>query len=219
MTSVLRFERHERVAVLTLDRPDRLNAIGSDTVAELLAHLEVIERDEELRAIVITGAGRAFSAGADITELETLRDGADFARFVSRLTDAYARLQSSPVPSIAAINGMALGGGFELALGVRPAARRTRRPPRCSRGEAGAAPGRRRLTTARPHGSAGRRQTTPDDRRPTLGRRSAPAGAGERGARRRGRRGPRARGPTCRAGRRGQWPPPSGSSTTARRCR
>jgi len=116
MTSVLRFERHERVALLTLDRPDRLNAIGSDTVAELLAHLEVIEGDEELRAIVITGAGRAFSAGADITELETLRDGADFGRFVSLLTDAYARLQASPVPSIAAINGMAFGGGFELAL-------------------------------------------------------------------------------------------------------
>ncbi len=113
---VVRFERHERVAVLTLDRPSRLNAIGSDTVGELHGHLDTIEADGWCRAIVITGEGRAFSAGADITELESLRNGADFARFVNGLTDAYDRLASSSVPSIAAINGMALGGGFELAL-------------------------------------------------------------------------------------------------------
>ena len=113
---VLRLDRRGRVALLTLDRPERLNAIGSDTVALLHDHLDVIERDPELRAIVITGTGRAFSAGADITELDTLRDGADFARFVQGLTDAYDRLAASPVPSIAAINGVAFGGGLELAL-------------------------------------------------------------------------------------------------------
>jgi len=116
MTSVLRFERRGRVALLTLDRPSRLNAIGSDTVAELHQHLDVIEGDDELRAIVITGEGRAFSAGADISELDTLHDGTDFGRFVKGLTDAYDRLEASPVPSIAAINGMAFGGGCELAL-------------------------------------------------------------------------------------------------------
>ena len=116
MTSVLRFERRERVALLVIDRPARLNAIGSDTVAELHQHLDVIEADPELRAIVITGEGRAFSAGADISELDTLQNGADFGRFVKGLTDAYDRLEASPVPSIAAINGMAFGGGCELAL-------------------------------------------------------------------------------------------------------
>ncbi len=114
--SVLRFERRDRVALLTLDRAERLNAIGSDTVAELHIHLDQIEADRDLRAIVITGAGRSFSAGADITELDTLRDGDDFGRFVQRLTDAYDRLAACPVPSIAAINGIAFGGGFELAL-------------------------------------------------------------------------------------------------------
>jgi enoyl-CoA hydratase len=116
MTDVLHLARHGGVALLTVDRPERLNAIGSDTVALLHAHLDVVEGNDELRAIVITGAGRAFSAGADITELETLRDGADFARFVHGLTDAYDRLAESPVPSVAAINGLALGGGCELAL-------------------------------------------------------------------------------------------------------
>ncbi|MDO8362181.1 MAG: enoyl-CoA hydratase/isomerase family protein [Actinomycetota bacterium] len=116
MTSVLRFERRGRVALLVLDRPTRLNAIGSDTVAELHQHLDAIEADPQLRSIVVTGEGRAFSAGADISELDTLQNGADFARFVKGLTDAYDRLEACPVPSIAAINGMAFGGGCELAL-------------------------------------------------------------------------------------------------------
>ncbi len=113
---VFRFERKGRVALLTLDRPARLNAIGSDTIAQLHAHLDVIETEAELRAIVITGAGRAFSAGADITELDSLRDGHDFSRFVHGLADGYGRLAAIAVPSIAAINGVAFGGGLELAL-------------------------------------------------------------------------------------------------------
>jgi len=116
VSPVLRFERRDHVALLTLDRPERLNAIGSDTVAQLHQHLDAIEADADLRAIVITGEGRAFSAGADISELDTLQHGADFGRFVKGLTDAYDRLEASPVPSIAAINGMAFGGGCELAL-------------------------------------------------------------------------------------------------------
>lgn len=116
MSEVVHFERRGSVALLTLDRPKRLNAIGSDTVAQLQQHLDVIESDDELRAIVVTGEGRAFSAGADISEFSQLADGHGFAGFVQGLTDAYARLESSPVPSIAAVNGLALGGGFELAL-------------------------------------------------------------------------------------------------------
>ncbi len=113
---VVHFDRLDGVAVLTLDRPERLNAIGSDTIALLHAALDSIEGDDSLRAIVITGAGRAFSAGADISELDTLQTGADFARFVKGLTDAFDRLAGCAKPSIAAINGIALGGGCELAL-------------------------------------------------------------------------------------------------------
>jgi len=116
VNEVLRFESADGVALLTLDRPERLNAIGSDTIALLHQAIDTIESDDALRAIVVTGAGRAFSAGADISELNTLRDGADFARFVQTLTDAYDRLAQCRTPSVAAINGLALGGGFELAL-------------------------------------------------------------------------------------------------------
>jgi enoyl-CoA hydratase/carnithine racemase len=93
-----------------------LNALGSDTVALLHAALGTIERDPSMRALVITGAGRAFSAGADISELDTLRDGNDFAAFARGLTDAFDRVAACPTPAIAAINGLALGGGLELAL-------------------------------------------------------------------------------------------------------
>jgi enoyl-CoA hydratase len=113
---VLRFERVDGIALLTLDRAERLNAIGSDTVALLHQALDAIEGDDALRAIVVTGAGRAFSAGADISELDTLPDGAAFGVFVKGLTDAYDRLAACPTPSIAAVNGLALGGGLELAL-------------------------------------------------------------------------------------------------------
>src|SRR6266540_5241145 len=100
MADILRLDTQGRVAVLTLDRPERLNAIGSDTAALLHQHLDTIEATGDLRAIVVTGAGRAFSAGADISELDTLEAGADFARFVNGLTDAYDRLAGSPIPSI-----------------------------------------------------------------------------------------------------------------------
>ena len=113
---LVHFERRERTALLTLDRPGRLNAVGSDMIGELDDHLDRIEADAGLRAVVITGAGRAFSAGADISELDTFATPDDFARFVNRLTDAYDRIERLPKPVIAAINGFALGGGCELAL-------------------------------------------------------------------------------------------------------
>ncbi|HUF97542.1 MAG TPA: enoyl-CoA hydratase/isomerase family protein [Ilumatobacter sp.] len=113
---VLHLERRDAVALISLDRPERLNAIGSDTIALLHTALDEIEADESLRAIVVTGVGRAFSAGADISELDTLQSGADFGRFVQGLTDAFDRLAQCTTPSVAAINGIALGGGCELAL-------------------------------------------------------------------------------------------------------
>ncbi len=114
--AVLHLERRDAVALLTLDRPGRLNAIGSDTVAELHDHLDAIEAAGDVRAIVVGGAGGTFCAGADIAELRTLDDGAGFARFVRGLTDVFDRLADLPVPSIAAIDRLALGGGLELAL-------------------------------------------------------------------------------------------------------
>ena len=113
---VLRCDVDDGVAVLTLDRPGRLNAIGSDTVGLLDDALVAIETDPAVRVVVVTGHGRAFSAGADITELDRLQTAHDFARFVRSLTDTFGRLSTLPQPSIAAVDGLALGGGFELAL-------------------------------------------------------------------------------------------------------
>jgi enoyl-CoA hydratase len=113
---VLRTAVDGSVATLTLDRPGRLNAIGSDTIALLDDALDVIEADPQIRVVVLTGEGRAFSAGADITELDRLQTAHDFARFVRTLTDSFGRLARLPLPSIAAVDGLALGGGCELAL-------------------------------------------------------------------------------------------------------
>ncbi len=117
MSEVLRIERPgDAVAVLTLTRPDRLNAIGTDTLAALDAALTTLEADDSVRAFVITGEGRAFCAGADIDELSGLDGAAGFARFVHAFTDVLDRLEQHPKPSVAAVDGAALGGGLELAL-------------------------------------------------------------------------------------------------------
>jgi len=114
--TTLTFDRHDRVGVVTLTRPDRLNAIGRDTLTELDAVLSGLDGDRAVGALVITGEGRAFSAGANIDELSEL-DGPDsFAAFVHFFTDVLGRLEQHPTPSIAAIDGVAFGGGLELAL-------------------------------------------------------------------------------------------------------
>lgn len=102
------------VALVTLDRPDVLNALDFALIAELTDALETLDRDPACRAIVVTGAGeRAFAAGADIRELAvqtpaSLLAGDDFAR--------WERIKRVRTPLIAAVRGYALGGGCELAM-------------------------------------------------------------------------------------------------------
>ena len=101
------------VALVTLDRPDALNALSFALLAELDAALAVLDDDEACRAIVITGSDRAFAAGADVRELaaetpDSLRTDDPFAAI-----DRVGRLRT---PTIAAVRGFALGGGAELAM-------------------------------------------------------------------------------------------------------
>ncbi len=102
------------VALVTLDRPEALNALSFDLLDELAAALEALDADPDCRAVVITGSGsRAFAAGADIRELatqtyESLRDGRRF--------EVWDRLAAVGLPTIAAVRGVALGGGCELAM-------------------------------------------------------------------------------------------------------
>jgi enoyl-CoA hydratase len=104
------------VAVITIDRPDALNALNGELLLELATVFDLLEGDLGVRALIVTGAGRSFVAGADVTELAPLDDP-----FAGRETslggqDVMNTLAALPFPTIAAINGFALGGGLELAL-------------------------------------------------------------------------------------------------------
>jgi enoyl-CoA hydratase len=113
---VIDLAREDGVAVLTVNRPDALNALDSATLTELRDRLRELGEDSDVRVVVLTGAGdRAFVAGADIRYMSGL--GVDEAREWGALgQEAGSLLETMPKPTIAAINGFALGGGCELAL-------------------------------------------------------------------------------------------------------
>ena len=105
-----------RVATLTVNRPDKLNALNDLTIAELVQAIEEIRAREDVGGAILTGAGsKAFVAGADIAELSRQGplDGRDRARRGQHLL---RRIETSPKPIIAAVNGFALGGGCEIAM-------------------------------------------------------------------------------------------------------
>lgn len=111
----LKIERHGDVAVLSLSRPDVLNALSFALIAEIGAAFDAIAVSDA-RALIVTGEGeRAFCAGADIKEL-TGRDLAEQKRGAELGQAVFARLDDLPIPSIALVNGYAFGGGSELAL-------------------------------------------------------------------------------------------------------
>jgi enoyl-CoA hydratase len=116
MYKTIIYEKKDNIGVLIVNRPDKLNALSNELIKELGIFLDDVETDNELRVLIITGAGeKAFVAGADIQELVT-RD-ALLGRRVSRIRQAiFSRIENLPIPVIAAVNGYALGGGLELAL-------------------------------------------------------------------------------------------------------
>jgi len=114
----VRVETRGPVALLTLNRPDKLNALDYPLIDRLMALLDAVEADDAVRAVVLTGAGeRAFSAGADIACFApSVRRGqaAALREFVRRGQRMTARIESFPKPVIAAVNGLAHGGGCEI---------------------------------------------------------------------------------------------------------
>ncbi|GCE26136.1 enoyl-CoA hydratase [Dictyobacter alpinus] len=111
-TSIL-IERKQRVAIVTLNRPRELNALNFQLVAELATALEELDRDEAIGCIVLTGAGeKAFAAGADIKEMA---DKTPIEMMIGGF-ESWERIRRIHTPTIAAVNGYALGGGCELAL-------------------------------------------------------------------------------------------------------
>jgi len=111
----LRVSIDDRIGTLTIHRPDKLNALNRATIEELDRAIGMLVADPYVQGIIVTGAGRAFVAGADIAELAAL--DAIGARTLSRRgQEVFARLEESFKPVIAAVNGFALGGGCELAM-------------------------------------------------------------------------------------------------------
>ncbi len=122
MENTVLFEKVGHVALLTLNRPEKLNALNYQTNDRLLDLLDLIEDDREVGAVVLTGAGeRAFSAGGDIHEFsESVKQGPDIAvkDFVRRGQAMTSRMEAFTKPIIAAVNGLAFGGGCEITEAV-----------------------------------------------------------------------------------------------------
>ncbi len=106
-------ERDEPIAIATINRPDKLNALNWDLIAELADELEKLDADDAIHCIVLTGAGdRAFAAGADIAEMSD----ATTMQMATGPFESWARIRRIHKPILAAVGGFALGGGNELAM-------------------------------------------------------------------------------------------------------
>lgn len=109
------YERETHIGVLTINRPEALNALNSQVLAEVSAQLDEIA-ESDLRCLIITGAGeKSFVAGADIAEMKDLTSE-EAAAFSAAGNEMMNKVESLPMPVIAAVNGYALGGGCELSL-------------------------------------------------------------------------------------------------------
>ena len=112
-----RLERVGAVHVLTLDDPAKRNAIGRELAAELVARVDALARDADARALVVTGAGTAFCAGADLPDVfGELRPTAETRAALRAYYECFLRIRALPFPTFAAVNGPAIGAGLNLAL-------------------------------------------------------------------------------------------------------
>jgi enoyl-CoA hydratase len=104
------------ILTVTINRPDKLNALSKDVFTDLNKVLDEIESNAEIKSVIITGAGpKAFVAGADISEFSSL-DKKQAMAMAKKGQDTFARIENSGKPIVAAVNGFALGGGCELAM-------------------------------------------------------------------------------------------------------
>jgi len=111
----IRFDKKEGIGYLTLNRPEVRNAFNQEMIDELREVLALINKDAEIRILIITGAGKAFQAGADIAELRVMTP-LEILRWNEGIVRINADLEKLRQPVIAAINGAAMGGGLELAI-------------------------------------------------------------------------------------------------------
>jgi enoyl-CoA hydratase len=112
----LALELFEKHAEITINRPEAMNALNSQVFTDINSALDEIEKNNQLRAVIITGSGKAFVAGADIAEMSEM-EKPEAIVFSTTGHDTFNRLANFKIPIIAAINGFSLGGGCELAMG------------------------------------------------------------------------------------------------------
>ncbi len=115
MYQTIHYEKQDHIAIVTIDRPEALNALNSTVITELEQVVSDLETDRDIRAMILTGAGRSFVAGADIGEQYPL-DLEAGRRWGQRGSALFRRIEKLEIPTIAAVNGFALGGGCELAM-------------------------------------------------------------------------------------------------------
>ncbi|MDE3184827.1 MAG: enoyl-CoA hydratase/isomerase family protein [Bacteroidota bacterium] len=114
--STIKTELDTNIFTITINRPDKLNALNKTVLEELENAIEQVYKDENIRAVIITGAGeKAFVAGADIAEFTEVQDD-EGAALAQKGQNIFFKIENCPKPVIAAVNGFALGGGCELAM-------------------------------------------------------------------------------------------------------
>lgn len=113
---ILKIEITEDIALVKIDRPKALNALNTRFFEEMGSAIREVSENEQVKVMIITGEGKAFVAGADIAEMadKTPQEGSEFSRLGQKV---FSSLEKMEIPVIAAINGFALGGGLELAMG------------------------------------------------------------------------------------------------------
>ncbi len=110
------YKKEGKLGIVTLNRPDRMNVICNEFLDDLETLLNDLEKDGDLGALIITGEEKVFAAGADIKEIRSIEGVVAAHLFVTRVQHLFNRIEAIEVPVIAAVNGLALGGGCELSL-------------------------------------------------------------------------------------------------------
>ncbi|MGF6861417.1 enoyl-CoA hydratase [Rhodobacteraceae bacterium MBR-64] len=117
-TNPILLDVENAIATITINRPEALNALDVPTIRAMHGILDKVETDPEVRVLVFTGAGRAFIAGGDISDLNSRQGLAHYQEFAEEIHNLFRRIETFDKPTIGAVNGFALGGGTELLLAL-----------------------------------------------------------------------------------------------------